>query len=101
MAPKHPPISADEMTQRRASCRAIPTCRGQQRYSAAENLCLPPNCRARYFQVLDEERGVCTHRFSFQLLATVLIGGFAIAELVLQQCQLRFPREAEAAAEAD
>jgi len=98
LAAKRPPLGPEELAARRGTCAVKDTCKGQQHYSAAANKCVEPNCHERYFQVLDESRGVCTHSVSFQVMMTFLIGCFAAAELGVQQFQLRLPREAEALA---
>mmetsp|Transcript_40927 Transcript_40927/g.99197 ORF Transcript_40927/g.99197 Transcript_40927/m.99197 type:complete len:504 (+) Transcript_40927:48-1559(+) len=95
LAPKYPSLSSEELAVRKESCIQKSKCIGQQHYSAASNRCIQPDCKERYFQHLDEERGECDHVFPFKVLITLLIGGFTIAEVLLQRCQIQFPLEAE------
>lgn len=91
LAQKHA-LNATGGTQRASGCAAQPTCIGQQQYVAATNECRPPNCAERYSRHYDTESGTCVLSTSFEAMALVLLIGFAVAELALQEWQTRLPR---------
>jgi hypothetical protein len=91
LAPKRAPLAAAERAQRRAaSCFAQAQCTGQQRYVAAMNRCEQPDCNS-FCVSLDEASGTCVFWPSFRAIFTLLLGGFAIAEMALHEAQHRLP----------
>jgi len=105
LAPKHSANTAPNATldalRRASGCAAQPTCIGQQTYVAASNECVPPNCAERYSRSYDEASGTCALSTGFEALALVLLVGFAVAELTLQEWQVRLPRSTMQADGAD
>ena len=91
LEPRAPPLSKDErLARRKSTCAPRATCVGQQDYVAATNACLNPEC-STFFQQLDPQTGLCSWRDSFKVMLAVVLGGFGLAELVVQQLQYQLP----------
>ena len=98
LEPRNPPLTfEDQVARRAASCASRPTCVGQQRYVAANNECAQPSC-SFFYQVLDADAGQCAWDPTFQVWFAIVLGGFAIAELLLQQLQISIPEKFDRAA---
>ena len=81
-------LSRDELVGRRASCARPPRCVGQQRYEAAANRCVAPDCATRYFQTLNAETQRCELSAGFDTLSAVVLAFLASLELYLQRMQV-------------
>ena len=61
---------------------------GQQRYEAAANRCVAPDCATRYFQTLNAETQRCELSAGFDTLSAVVLAFLASLELYLQRMQV-------------
>ena len=60
----------------------------QQRYEAAANRCVAPDCATRYFQTLNAETQRCELSAGFDTLSAVVLAFLASLELYLQRMQV-------------